>query len=150
MAETVYYTFSTIAQVVATLAALLGVFTIFHMQIINKKLGGLSQNYYDTLKSHKKINPVNVPDYILGEFKKNQLSRNHLLNLEIMKDWDNKWNDKFSHLQPIFKAFSGSIDQRGKQIILTVKITILSVILIIASITVISFADSIYCTLFWV
>ena len=50
MKDAIFYTFSTIPQVLAGAIALIGVFAIFKINEIKKELDGQAQNFYDYIK----------------------------------------------------------------------------------------------------
>lgn len=47
MENTIYYTFSTIAQVLAAIVGIIGVFAIFHFQSLYDSLFGFATSFYE-------------------------------------------------------------------------------------------------------
>ncbi len=71
MENAIFYTFSTIPQVLAGAIALIGVFALYKIQELNTSLTGLSQNFID----EGKIRSIDGAEF--DEFKRNHISREY-------------------------------------------------------------------------
>ncbi|MCX6233490.1 MAG: hypothetical protein NT175_02025 [Bacteroidetes bacterium] len=85
MENSIYYTFSTIAQVLAGILALLGAFAIFKIPLFRNRLSGLAQNFYDETDNLIKTR-VSFPASKIGDLKKNMISRNYFQLLRSMEE----------------------------------------------------------------
>lgn len=69
MIETVYYTYSTIAQVLAALVALTGVFAVFRVSALLKRVEGYAQIFYNVAEGWEvpKASKINLWAAKLGK-----------------------------------------------------------------------------------
>jgi len=150
MEQIIFYTYSTVAQVLAAIVALLGVFTIFQIQNINNKLTGLSQNYFDSLIDTRKKNTIPISHFLLDDFKNSQISRNYKKTMKIMEEMKSKYGNTIKTLHSAYHSTLNLHKSKSQQIEKTVCITIISVLLILFCVIMLPFAVRINSFTFWI
>ncbi len=147
MKEAIFYTFSTIPQVLAGTIALIGVFAIFKIRALKEELDGLAQNFYDTVNDYYvgvKKPPENI-DYILkpafekviNPFHKAELSRNYKLissEMDTFAEHHESSDKRIGNLMPLLEAikieFKTSLHNMNKLREDTINVIIFSAVLI--------------------
>lgn len=166
MNQIIYYTFSTMAQVLAAAIALIGVYAIFRLQALRGTLSGLAQNFYDevrfTLKHHSYGKTDGLGEeyalVILKPLKQSMLSKNYEQIKKEQKDFITNYEkilvvrdqlDK--HLAQIEIEFDKELFKHGqikRKTIWTSGYT--GVIIIITTMLIWILPDSDICTQKWV
>lgn len=151
MENTVYYTYSTISQTLAAMVALLGVFTIYRLQSLNNKFIDHSQSYLDFLnKMEKENNPNSGVWFTNRELGRLIISKHYQGIIDLMEREYKKWGEAFSELSSFYKSVNKITAYKEKSIKKTVFITSTSLIIILASIIMLSLATIINNLAFWI
>ena len=153
MSDTIYYTFSTIPQVLAAFAALVGVFAIFKFQLIEKSLDGIAQNFFELAKESYLVSKEDVENLKKAKIARIQTNIIHWMNqiihsVDSMNQYPNNSNQK--EIDKTLDNFNQKILQYKTEILnkrnlkaITKKTLLFSVFVIFLSICILPFASSI-------
>ncbi|HEX2919560.1 MAG TPA: hypothetical protein VHO50_00190 [Bacteroidales bacterium] len=151
MENTIYYSFSTISQTLAAMVALLGVFTIYRLQNLNNKFIDHSQSYLEFLNRMENEKNVNTGVWFTNRELSRLITSKHYKGiLELMDREYKKWGDVFSELSGFYKSIIKITSDKQKSIEKTLSITCTSLIIISASIGMLSMATKMNNLTFWV
>jgi hypothetical protein len=148
MENAIYYTFSTIPQVLAALIALVGVFVIFKIQILNKELLGFGKAILDEFERCEKVREkVKQKNKMLESRLKKSINRNDFDGLGIqINEIAEILNTK--SLSGVAESYVKSKEFKENLIKKTKTESIFSIIVILMSVVILPFAKIISTNLF--
>jgi hypothetical protein len=150
MENTVYYTYSTISQTIAAMVALLGVFSIYVMQSLNNKFMGLAQTYLDTLLKMEKEDFMKMSSNPHRELSTHVVFKNFSGIISVTDKVFKMYGDTFSDLENLRKAIIIVFNNKQEIVKKSIHITLISLLIIAASIGTLSFASNIGVLLYWI
>jgi len=150
MENTVYYTYSTISQTIAAMVALLGVFSIYLLQSLNNKFMGLSQNYLDTLIKMEKEDFMKMSSNPHRELSNHVVFKNFTGILSVTDKVFKIYGDTFSELENLRKSIILVFNNKQEIVQKSVHITLISLLIIAASIGTLSFASNMGVMSYWI